>query len=79
MLMTLLEYGRDFDFSRPFFEQFAELDASVPKSQLYKIQKAKTVTTQTIPPRIATAILWLERWEVKIATTVTECSILVTA
>jgi hypothetical protein len=25
-----LEYGRDFDFSRPFFEQFAELENQVP-------------------------------------------------
>lgn len=26
-----LEYGRDFDFSRPFFEQFAELQKVVPR------------------------------------------------
>jgi hypothetical protein len=26
-----LEYGRDFDFSRPFFEQFAELSRVVPR------------------------------------------------
>lgn len=27
------EYGRDFDFSRPFFEQFRELSIAVPKMQ----------------------------------------------
>jgi hypothetical protein len=26
-----MDYGRDFDFSRPFFEQFAELQADVPR------------------------------------------------
>ena len=26
-----LEYGRDFDFNRPFFEQFAELQKDVPR------------------------------------------------
>ncbi|MBI4836448.1 MAG: hypothetical protein HY817_04275 [Candidatus Abawacabacteria bacterium] len=26
-----LEYGRDYDFSRPFFEQFAELQKAVPR------------------------------------------------
>lgn len=26
-----LDYGRDFDFSRPFFEQFAELHRVVPR------------------------------------------------
>ena len=29
-----MEYGRDFDFSRPFFEQFAELQNDVPKISL---------------------------------------------
>ena len=29
-----LDYGRDFDFSRPFFEQFAELQAVVPRMGL---------------------------------------------
>lgn len=29
-----LEYGQAFDFSRPFFEQFAELQAKVPRSAL---------------------------------------------
>lgn len=29
-----LEYGRDFDFSRPFFEQFAELQKAVPRIAL---------------------------------------------
>ncbi len=28
------EYGRDFDFNRPFFEQFRELDLQVPKKAL---------------------------------------------
>ncbi len=28
------EYGRDFDFSRPFFEQFAELQREVPRMSL---------------------------------------------
>lgn len=28
---TALDYGRDFDFSRPFFEQFFELRAKVPR------------------------------------------------
>lgn len=29
-----LEYGRDFDFTRPFFEQFAELQSVVPRLAL---------------------------------------------
>jgi len=29
-----LDYGRDFDFSRPFFEQFVELQNEVPKSAM---------------------------------------------
>ena len=29
-----LDYGRDFDFSRPFFEQFAELHQGVPQMSL---------------------------------------------
>lgn len=29
------EYGRDFDFSRPFFEQFRELQLSVPRVNLF--------------------------------------------
>ncbi len=29
-----LAYGRDFDFSRPFFEQFHELNLAVPKSAI---------------------------------------------
>jgi len=31
------EYGRDFDFSRPFFEQFAELQKVVPRMSLNNI------------------------------------------
>ncbi len=34
-----LAYGRDFDFSRPFFDQFNELNLAVPKSA---IQNAKS-------------------------------------
>lgn len=30
----VLEYGRDFDFNRPFFEQFWELEVAVPKLTL---------------------------------------------
>jgi hypothetical protein len=29
-----LDFGRDFDFNRPFFEQFAELMKDVPKSNI---------------------------------------------
>lgn len=29
-----LQYGQDFDFNRPFFEQFLELDSKVPKKAL---------------------------------------------
>lgn len=29
-----MEYGRDFDFSKPFFEQFAELQKKVPRMSL---------------------------------------------
>jgi hypothetical protein len=32
-----MDYGRDFDFSRPFFEQFAELDKDVPKIALVTV------------------------------------------
>ena len=31
-----LEYGRDFDFSRPFFEQFQELRTEVPRLALFQ-------------------------------------------
>ncbi len=34
-----LTYGRDFDFNRPFFDQFAELNRAVPKAA---IQNAKS-------------------------------------
>lgn len=30
-----LQYGRDFDFSRPFFDQWAELQAAVPRLSLF--------------------------------------------
>jgi hypothetical protein len=33
-----LEYGRDFDFSRPFFEQFQELRLSVPRQALNNVK-----------------------------------------
>ncbi|MBN2086804.1 hypothetical protein JW758_00485 [Candidatus Peregrinibacteria bacterium] len=32
-----LDYGRDFDFSRPFFEQFAELHKAVPRLSLMQV------------------------------------------
>ncbi|MBI2623686.1 MAG: hypothetical protein HYW65_03905 [Candidatus Liptonbacteria bacterium] len=32
------QYGRDFDFSRPFFEQFKELLLAVPKTNLQSVQ-----------------------------------------
>ncbi len=32
-----LSYGRDFDFTRPFFEQFAELHNQVPRIQLIQL------------------------------------------
>ncbi len=32
-----LQYGRDFDFSRPFFEQFRELQLQVPRIALFNI------------------------------------------
>ncbi len=32
-----LDYGRDFDFNRPFFEQFSELLGVVPKSSLINL------------------------------------------
>ncbi len=31
-----LDYGRDYDFTRPFFVQFAELQSKVPRSNLYQ-------------------------------------------
>ncbi len=31
-----MTYGRDYDFSRPFFEQFLELQKSVPRANLYQ-------------------------------------------
>jgi hypothetical protein len=33
-----LEYGQDFDFSRPFFEQFAEMKAKAPRLAIYNTQ-----------------------------------------
>jgi hypothetical protein len=32
-----LQYGRDFDFSKPFFEQFAELQKAVPRFNLFNL------------------------------------------
>ena len=32
-----LDYGRDFDFDRPFFEQFAELRKTVPRFNIFNI------------------------------------------
>lgn len=31
-----IDYGQDYDFSRPFFEQFLELQRKVPRSNLYQ-------------------------------------------
>ncbi len=31
------DYGQDFDFSRPFFEQFKELQSKVPRISLYRL------------------------------------------
>ncbi|MBN2095991.1 hypothetical protein JW752_01170 [Candidatus Peregrinibacteria bacterium] len=43
-----LEYGKDFDFSRPFFEQFRELQAVVPRLSLYgKANENSDYTTHT--------------------------------
>lgn len=39
-----LEYGRDFDFSRPFFEQFFELRNSVPR--LARIQQPPMINSE---------------------------------
>jgi hypothetical protein len=33
-----MDYGRDFDFNRPFFEQFKELQLAVPRSPLINVQ-----------------------------------------
>lgn len=32
-----LQYGRDFDFSRPFFEQFAEIQLQVPRTGILNV------------------------------------------
>lgn len=37
-----LEYGRDFDFDRPFFEQFQELMQSVPRSALLNVNSVNS-------------------------------------
>ena len=37
-----LKYGRDFDFSRPFFEQFAELKLSVPHMALTNVNSTNS-------------------------------------
>lgn len=43
-----LSFGRDFDFSRPFFEQFHELDTSVPRVNLIQVANENcTYTTGT--------------------------------
>src|SRR3989344_9230676 len=31
-----LDYGNDYDFSKPFFEQFHKLQKSVPRSNMYQ-------------------------------------------
>ncbi len=40
-----LEYGRDFDFSRPFFEQFAELSKDVPRLPLMQVSNENSPFT----------------------------------
>ena len=40
-----LEYGRDFDFSRPFFEQFRELQLDVPRVALVNKQSENSQYT----------------------------------
>jgi len=40
-----LEYGRDFDFTRPFFEQFNELLLAVPRLALFN---AKTENSEYV-------------------------------
>ncbi|MDP4007831.1 MAG: hypothetical protein Q8P68_01435 [Candidatus Peregrinibacteria bacterium] len=40
-----LEYGRDFDFSRPFFEQFRELQLEVPRAALVNKQSENSQYT----------------------------------
>lgn len=40
-----LKYGRDFDFNRPFFEQFAELKNVTPKIALYNFDSVNSEYT----------------------------------
>jgi len=40
-----LEYGRDFDFTRPFFEQFRELQLAVPRAALVNKQSENSAYT----------------------------------
>lgn len=40
-----LDYGRDFDFKRPFFEQFAELQKKVPRQALVTISNENSPYT----------------------------------
>lgn len=40
-----LEYGRDFDFTRPFFEQFRELQLAVPRAALVNKQSENSTYT----------------------------------
>lgn len=42
-----LSYGKDFDFSTPFFDQFKELLAQVPRADLYNIQAENSEYNQS--------------------------------
>lgn len=37
-----LEYGKDFDFSKPFFEQFGELQKKVPRMGMFQTQNVNS-------------------------------------
>ena len=40
-----LQYGREFDFSRPFFEQFAELQKAVPHLYAFAVNNQNSIYT----------------------------------
>ena len=40
-----LEYGQDFDFNRPFFEQYAEMRAKVPRLAIFNTQSENSEFT----------------------------------
>lgn len=49
-----LEYGQDFDFSRPFFEQYAEMRANVPRVASFSL-RVKTQIIRSTAGRIRIA------------------------